>query len=657
MPVFGGSVPTPNMLARPAKVYDFTAFARRQPTTPPPGDRIDAQLQNHADAITAVQLAVENLIAAKAKVDDVEIKTLAAEIKAFAEAEFGDLTRSAGYVKALADQAQHQLKRVWAEADRARDVADRAEARLAAAVLEAQASPGPDLRNEPRFAPGQAMPALGYGAGGFYASDDAGAAAVSADYAQVSIEWAEHLPDTIPPNILAINSISGEHWSSRWWAMRSANAFGMLSWWYMGAWPGPPPTTPNTPTGDPIPPGGMYFDTDLGIMLVWNGSSWVPLAQGAAAATTASLYYHAAAGQTVFPLSVADRYGHTFAFNQTHPEGLLGLVNGVRLEPTVDFTVDTVASSVAFLRPLSAGAVVAFDLLTPVSQLSPSGSVNTVLLSPLAPDGVKTVFNLFVASTGSPTNVAKNEELLVSVDGVQQSPGAAYNASAGSITFVEAPRADALIFIVWFGPAVTGFSAPAPSSLWSADDAAANAMTLSNGGLTVTAANTGVWQSVRGTVSKTSGKLYLEFLYTGTGLLRSASFKMQGLASSSFVPTANLGTTNYSVGIWSSGPPIVSSGFTGNYTSSITTLPVTNDVFALAVDFSAGKIWFGLNNVWSDGSSPATGTSPIVSFTPATVGALFPAMSLYDLGVWTLQSTVATQKYAAPSGFKAWDAP
>ena len=333
------------MIARPFKVYDFTAHARRQPTAPPPGDRIDAQLANHADAITAAQLAIEELIAAQRQPIDVEgpAKRALAEIQTLAD----DIKRSSSYAQALVDQASLQLKRVWAEADRARDAADRAEARLSAAVLAAQAAPAPQFSNQP--GPSQAMPALGYGAGGFYASDDAGAAAVSADYAQVAIEWAEHLPDTIPPNILAINAISGEHWSSRWWALRSANAFGMMAWWYMGAWPGPPPTTPLTPTGDPIPPGGMYFDTDLGMMLVWNGSSWVPLAQGPAKATTASLYYLAAAGQTVFPLGTADRFGHVFAFNQTHAEGLNALVNGVRLEPTYDFTVDTVASSVTFL--------------------------------------------------------------------------------------------------------------------------------------------------------------------------------------------------------------------------------------------------------------------------------------------------------------------
>ena len=435
-------------IARPQKVYDFTAHARRQPTAPPPGDRIDAQLTNHADAITAVQLAVEQLQSQQTQPIDVEgpIKALLAQ----AEREVEAIHRATGYAQAIADQAQLQLKRVWAEADRARDAADRAEARLAAAVLDAQANPAPTPT--PNYAPGQAMPSLGYGAGGFYASDDAGAAAVSADYAQVSIEWAEHLPDTIPPNILAINSISGQHWSSRWWALRSANAFGMLAWWYMGSWPGPPPTTPNTPTGEPIPPGAMYFDELLGVMLVWNGSSWVPLAQGAAKATTASLYYLASAGQTVFPLGTSDRFGHSFAFNQAVPEGLHALVNGVRLEPTIDFAVDTVASSVTFAHGLPVNSIVTFDLLTPASQLTPSGSANTVLLSPLSPDGTKTTFSLFVAHNGAPTNIAKNEEVLVVVDGVQQSPGAAYNASVGSITFVEAPRADSVIFIIWFGP-------------------------------------------------------------------------------------------------------------------------------------------------------------------------------------------------------------
>lgn len=288
----------------------------------------------------------------------------------------------------------------------------------------------------------------------FYATDEQSAAPLSSDYAQVSIEWAEHMPDTIPPNVLAINAITGDHWSSRWWANRAASAFGMLAWWYQGAWPQPgPPSTPNTPTGQPLPPGSMYWDTDLGAMLVWNGSTWVN-ASAPGKATTSSLYYLSAAGQTVFPLGTVDRNGKTFAFNQTAPEGLHAMVNGVRLEPTYDYTIDTVASSVTFLRGLSLNSMVAFDLLTPVAQLTASGTVNTVLLNPITPDGTTTHFTgLTVAMNGHLANVTKNEELLVSVNGVQQSPGAAYNATGAAITFTQAPESDALIFIIWFGPA------------------------------------------------------------------------------------------------------------------------------------------------------------------------------------------------------------
>ena len=286
----------------------------------------------------------------------------------------------------------------------------------------------------------------------FYATDEQSSQPLSSDYAQVSIEWAEHMPDTIPPNVLAINAITGDHWSSRWWANRSANAFGMLAWWYQGAWPQPgPPTTPNTPTGQPIPPGAMYFDTTLGVMMVWNGSTWVN-ASAPAKGVTATLYYLATINQTVFPLNVVDRNGKTFAFNQTAPEGLQAFVNGVRLEPTYDFTVDTVGSSVTFLRGLTTNSVVTFDLLTPAAQLTPSGTVNTVLMSPITPNGTTATFGLTVASNGHTASIAKNEELLVSVDGVIQSPGSAYNATGTIITFVEAPAATANIFIVWFGP-------------------------------------------------------------------------------------------------------------------------------------------------------------------------------------------------------------
>ena len=188
------------------------------------------------------------------------------------------------------------------------------------------------------------------------------------------------------------------------------------------------------------------------------------------------------------------------------------------------------------------------------------------------------------------------------------------------------------------------------TSVWSASDAAANGMTLSNGGLTA-AGNTGggTWQSIRNSISKTSGRVYIEFLCVTT-----TAETLFGLANSSFVETSYLGSSVYSGGMADIGANYVSAGFTSNYTLSAT-LGV-GDVWALAVDFGTGNIWIAQNNVWVNASNPATATLPIISFVPATVGALFAAITLsgQSANVWTLQPTAASQKYAPPAGFSPW---
>jgi hypothetical protein len=196
----------------------------------------------------------------------------------------------------------------------------------------------------------------------------------------------------------------------------------------------------------------------------------------------------------------------------------------------------------------------------------------------------------------------------------------------------------------------------APTSQWSASDATAGSMMLSNGGLTVTPTGSS-WEAIRGSISKTSGKLYIEFANS----LAVTDWQWSlGLADAGIVlSVANgLGNSPHSCGIAAQTWTDVSAGFTSNYVSTLNYLPAAGDVLALAVDFAAGSIWFAYNNVWSNSSNPATGALPIVSFTPATVGALFPALSFLhgvNDGVWTLQPTAAAQKYAPPAGFIAWD--
>jgi len=145
-------------------------------------------------------------------------------------------------------------------------------------------------------------------------NDAAYSAALAKDYADVTQAWAEHMPDTIPPNILAVMGVTGDHWSSRWWAHQAAITFG-------------------------------------------------------ARQRLQSLLYRATANQTVFPLTTPDLAGHTYAIVSIEPLDVF--VNGVRLPPddpnpgNGDWTLDPGASTVTFLTPLLADSMVQIDVLSP----------------------------------------------------------------------------------------------------------------------------------------------------------------------------------------------------------------------------------------------------------------------------------------------------
>ena len=171
---------------------------------------------------------------------------------------------------------------------------------------------------------------LGPNAGGFYAGDDAGATATSADYAQVSIEWAEHMPDTIPPNILAINAITGDHWSSRWWANKAATFYQAL----INAAAPPLPAVAGTPA--------------------------------------ISLYYLAAPGQTTFPLSTPDRFALSYLLHAASKVQVSR--NGARLTPD-DGT--------------GKGAYVVLQPSNAITLLWPAGQDETITIDVWEQDGGK----------------------------------------------------------------------------------------------------------------------------------------------------------------------------------------------------------------------------------------------------------------------------
>jgi hypothetical protein len=202
------------------------------------------------------------------------------------------------------------------------------------------------------------------------------------------------------------------------------------------------------------------------------------------------------------------------------------------------------------------------------------------------------------------------------------------------------------------------------ASVWNAADAAANGMTLSNGGLTVTPNASAAYQSVRGTNSKTSGKFYVEFAMTGGTVPVAGGDPGIGLADAGFNPVGYISQTPYSMGMIIGVGNVTVGNPSGSFAALHSSIyyPVLNDVLAIAVDLTAGKIWLAVNNAWLSAGNPATGANPMATFTAPLLGAtFFPAMTLRSgaslTGVWTLQAAAANQKYAAPSGFTAWDAP
>lgn len=435
----------------PVRQFSFTDFSTNNPTTPLPGNSVDSEYDR-------TNIAVGDLITFNSEVFNTD-GTLIPGSVGLAQL---DPTIVADMVTQITAEIQPLVDSAWSYAQSAQASANAAQASAAGVAANAQSAAAAATNAQTSaFAAGasataaqaSAIAAANSASGAAQSANDAdGDAALSESYGLVTQAWAEHMPDTIPPNILAVMNITGDHWSSRWWANRAANAFGMLAWWYLGAWAEPgPPSTPYTPTNDPIPPGAMYFDLTRGVMMVWNGEEWVPMGMPTPA-VVASLFYKATAGQTAFILTAADLLGHSQSL--TNGSGTIVYLNGVRLTPddgsgTIgDYQVSIPSSTVTLLRQAQVGFILAVDVLVPPSTLAP-GAVDIKAINPITPNGTTTTFTLTCADLTT-LNIHTPYELLVSVDGVVQQPQTQYQTTANTIVFSTAPAADSVVFMRWF---------------------------------------------------------------------------------------------------------------------------------------------------------------------------------------------------------------
>lgn len=176
------------------------------------------------------------------------------------------------------------------------------------------------------------------------------------------------------------------------------------------------------------------------------------------------------------------------------------------------------------------------------------------------------------------------------------------------------------------------------SAVWNASDTFG---TVSVTGSNTIATTTGSGGGIRGTTSHSSGKYYLEIKVTPAGSTNYSSFGLAPAAwSSGFIGnTSGYGILGY-FGLWV---------FESGGASAGVTL-ATNNILGIAVDLSAGKMWFSKNGTWMGSGNPSAGTNPNKT---GLSGTLFPACFSDTSGlVGTL--TAGAFSYTAPTGFSAW---
>ena len=292
----------------PVRQYSFTDWQVNNPSAPPPGDRLDAEF----DRGNGTQSQTLDWVGTSLNTDG----TLRTGI-------VGEPQLVPGLFDHIADDAVAQVQPLVVEAENAAGQAlNSASAALSYSTLAGGSATqagqsATTARGAATGAQTSASAALDSANAASASAADAansanhadGDAALCADYGLVTQAWAEHMPDTIPPNILAVMGVTGDHWSSRWWANRAAETLGEMED-LLGT----------------IPPLAVVF------------------------------YYTfiARAGQTVF--TGADRDGKVLTYTPGPQQTMLAYVNGLLRTPVDDYT--TSLNTLTFNIPRVAGDIV-----------------------------------------------------------------------------------------------------------------------------------------------------------------------------------------------------------------------------------------------------------------------------------------------------------
>lgn len=201
-------------------------------------------------------------------------------------------------------------------------------------------------------------------------------------------------------------------------------------------------------------------------------------------------------------------------------------------------------------------------------------------------------------------------------------------------------------------------SSSSSGNAWNPSDVASE-ITLSNSNRTAlrSTTNSPAWRTVRSLTSHSTGKWYFEVLWENYNS-GSPGGSIVGVAPSGLSLSAFVGSTSTSYGIQATNIPTIWVYNNGSNTTAgagiLSPSGVGDHTIMVAVDFDAGKIWFGTRGLWQTGSDPATGTAPHYTFSPNPT--LYAALSENDNPTQlTSQFASGQLTHSPPSGFSAWN--
>lgn len=187
---------------------------------------------------------------------------------------------------------------------------------------------------------------------------------------------------------------------------------------------------------------------------------------------------------------------------------------------------------------------------------------------------------------------------------------------------------------------------PPAGNYWNPADKGAD-VTLANGDTEASNVSS-TYQSVRSVTAHSTGKRYAEFVVNMTGADSNIGLMNASADLSQYVGADADGVSYYTDSTESGNINEGGNSFTYGAGETV----AAGDVVGIALDVTAGRVYFAINNTWINSADPAAGTD---GYAYSVTGPFLLASTPGDAGaVITLRTADGDFTYTPPTGFTAW---